>query len=76
MEDRRKSQRESARQVAYVSHIGLSTGCRIVNNSLEGAAIEATDAKCIPTTFKLMTANDRVVRNCPTVWIKRNVLGY
>jgi hypothetical protein len=35
-----------------------------VNISPEGAAIEVTDATSVPSTFKLMTANDRVVRNC------------
>ena len=75
MEERRKSQRETVRQTAYVSHMGFSTRCTIVNISSEGAAIEVSDATCIPRTFKLMTANDRVVRNCRIVWIKLNTLG-
>ena len=75
MEERRKSQRETVRQTAYVSHMGFSTRCMILNISTEGAAIEVADATCIPRTFKLMTANDRVVRNCRLVWIKLNTLG-
>lgn len=75
MEDRRKSHRESVCQVGYVSHMGFSTRCTIVNISSEGATIEVADPTCIPKTFKLMTATDRVVRNCRTVWIKRNLLG-
>jgi len=55
--------------------MGFSTPCTIVNISPEGAAIEVTDVTSIPRTFKLMTANDRVVRNCRIVWIKRNTLG-
>ena len=75
VEERRKSQRENISQTAYVSHMGFSTRCTIVNISQEGAAIEVSDATSIPKTFKLMTANDRVVRNCQIVWIKRNTLG-
>jgi len=75
VEERRKSQRETIRQTAYVSHKGFSTRCTIVNISPEGAAIEVTDATLIPRTFKLMTANDRVVRTCRVVWIKLNTLG-
>ena len=55
--------------------MGFSTRCTIVNISLEGAAIEVIDARSIPRTFKLMTANDRIVRNCRIVWIKLNTLG-
>jgi hypothetical protein len=47
----------------------------IVNISPEGVPIEVTDPTSIPRTFKLMTANDRVVRNCRIVWIKLNTLG-
>jgi hypothetical protein len=75
VEDRRKSQRETVRQNGYVSHMGFSTRCTIVNISPEGAAIEVSDATSIPRTFKLMTAHDRVVRNCRIVWIKLNTLG-
>jgi hypothetical protein len=75
VEDRRKSQRETVRQNGYVSHMGFNTRCTIVNISPEGAAIEVSDATSIPRTFKLMTANDRVVRDCRIVWIKRNTLG-
>jgi hypothetical protein len=70
-----KSQRETVRQNGYVSHMGFSTRCTVVNLSPEGAAIEVSDATSIPRTFKLMTANDRVVRNCRIVWIKLNTLG-
>lgn len=55
--------------------MGFSTRCTIVNISPDGAAIEVADASCIPRTFKLMTANDRVVRSCRIVWIKLNILG-
>ena len=75
MEERRKSERETVRQTAYVSHMGFSSRCTILNISPDGAAIEVADATCIPRAFKLMTANDRVVRNCRIVWIKLNTLG-
>jgi hypothetical protein len=55
--------------------MGFSTRCTVVNISAEGAAIAVTDPTSIPRTFKLMTANDRVVRNCRIVWIKLNTLG-
>jgi hypothetical protein len=56
--------------------MGFSTRCTIVNISPEGAAIEVADATSIPRIFKLMTANDRVVRNCRIVWIKLNTLAW
>lgn len=74
-QERRRSQRESVRQTAYVSHMGSSTRCTITNISAEGAAIEVPDASFIPIRFQLMTETDRVVRNCCVVWIKRNTLG-
>lgn len=75
IQDRRKSQRQNVRQAAYVSHKGFCTRCEIINISPEGAAIEVVDATSIPKQFKLMTADDRVIRDCRTVWIKQNRLG-
>jgi hypothetical protein len=75
LQDRRKSQRQNVRRPGYVSHMGFSTRCEIINISPEGAAIEVADAISIPKQFKLMTADDRVIRDCRTVWIKQNRLG-
>ena len=55
--------------------MGFSTPCTIVNLSADGAAIEVSDQTSIPETFKLMTANDRKVRDCRKVWIRLNMLG-
>ena len=74
-QERRRSQRESVRQTAYISYMGSSTRCTITNMSAEGAAIEVPDASYIPIRFQLMTEMDRVVRNCCVVWMKRKTLG-
>lgn len=38
-----RHRRHGRYQVAYVSHISLSAGCRIVNNSLEGSCRKQLD---------------------------------
>jgi len=75
IEERRKSQRASVQETAYISYMGSSTRCLIANISAEGAAIEVADATYIPNRFQLMTETDRVIRNCRVVWIMRNKLG-
>jgi PilZ domain len=47
----------------------------VVNLSAEGAAIDVPNAVYIPDRFRLMTENDRVVRDCRVVWIQRNRIG-
>jgi hypothetical protein len=47
----------------------------VLNISAEGAAIDVANAAYIPDRFRLMTVNDRVVRNCRVVWIQRNRIG-
>jgi hypothetical protein len=73
--DRRKSKRAEADEVAFVSVAGSSTRCQIVNISSDGAAIDVPDASYIPNRFRLMTARDRVVRNCRIAWIRENRIG-
>jgi hypothetical protein len=74
-QERRRSQRESVRQTAYISYMGSSTRCTVTNISADGAAIEVPDASYVPIRFQLMTEMDRVVRNCVVVWIKQNMVG-
>ena len=75
MEDRRKHPRSEVEEPAYVYGDGSSTRCTILNLSAEGAAIEVPEASNLPRTFRLMTAADRVVRNCTIAWIMGNKVG-
>ena len=74
-DERRKHPRAEVDETAYVSSGGASTRCRVLNISAEGAAIDVANAAYIPDRFRLMTANDRVVRNCRVVWIQRKRIG-
>jgi PilZ domain len=75
MEERRRSQRSSVQETAYISHSGASIRCLVTNISPEGAALEVPDTTYIPSRFQLMTETDRVIRNCKVVWIMRDKLG-
>jgi hypothetical protein len=75
MDDRRKHPRTETDEPAYISADGLSTRCRLVNISEEGAAIEVPDPAYLPSHFRLMTEKDRVTRNCRMIWIKQNRIG-
>ena len=75
MEDRRKSARSPTSDVAYIFADGASTRCHMVDVSEAGAAIDVPNASNIPRNFQLMTANDRVVRNCRLVWEIKNRIG-
>ena len=74
-DERRKHPRAEVDETAYVSSGGASTRCRVLNISAEGAAIDVPNAVYIPDRFRLMTENDRVVRDCRVVWIQRNRIG-
>jgi hypothetical protein len=74
-DERRNHPRAEVDAAAYVSSGGASTRCRVVNLSAEGAAIDVPNAIYIPDRFRLMTENDRVVRDCRVVWIQRNRIG-
>jgi hypothetical protein len=75
MEDRRRGPRADVDVPAYISSHGSSTRCRVVNISAEGAAVEVPDPMFVPARFRLMTENDRVVRDCRVVWTKQNRIG-
>ena len=75
MEERRRGPRADVDEPAYISSHGSSTRCRVVNISVEGAAIEVPDPLFVPARFQLMTENDRVVRDCRIVWTKQNRIG-
>jgi hypothetical protein len=75
MEERRKHPRAQVDEPAYIYGDGSSTMCRMINVSAEGAAIEVPNPTFVPEHFQLMTASDRVTRNCRVIWIKQNMLG-
>ena len=75
MDDRRKHPRIETDEPAYISADGLSTRCRLLNVSMEGAAVEVPDPAYIPSHFQLMTEKDRVIRRCRIIWIKQNRIG-
>jgi hypothetical protein len=72
-----ESAKDSVRyhEAAYVSSDGASTGCRVLNFSAEGAAIDVPNAAYIPQRFRLMTEKDRLIRKCRIVWIQQNRIG-
>lgn len=75
MKERRKHPRAAVDELAYISGDGSSTLCRMVNVSAEGAAIDVPNPSFVSDRFQLMTAKDRVIRNCRVVWIKQNTVG-
>jgi hypothetical protein len=75
MEERRRGPRADVDESAYISSHGSSTRCRVVNISVEGAAIDVPDPVFVPARFQLMTEKDRVVRDCRIVWTKQNRIG-
>ncbi|MBR1232867.1 PilZ domain-containing protein [Bradyrhizobium sp. AUGA SZCCT0177] len=75
MDERRRSLRTDVDEMAYISASGSSTRCRIANMSDDGAALDVPDASFVPNCFQLMTEQDRIVRTCRIVWIKKNRIG-
>ena len=75
MQDRRKSPRNHVDETAFISVSGGSTRCRVINASLEGAAIEVENPAYIPNLFQLMTESNRVLRSCRIAWIMGNRIG-
>jgi len=73
--ERRKSPRNNIDEIAFISVAGGSTRCRIVNASVDGAALEVDNPAYIPNQFQLMTENDRVLRSCRIAWIKGKRIG-
>ncbi len=73
--DRRKHPRTAVDEAGYISSSGLSIRCRVRNISANGAAIEVPNPAYVPNSFQLMTANDRVTRDCRIVWVAQNRIG-
>ena len=75
MEERRKHPRTETDDEGYIWGDGSSTSCRLLNVSVEGAAIEVPNAALIPDRFKLMTTRDRATSNCRIVWKTKTRIG-
>ena len=75
MDDRRKHPRTEIDEPGYISGDGSSTRCRVINISVEGAALEVPNAAYIPSRFQLMTEKDRVIRHCRIIWIQQARIG-
>jgi hypothetical protein len=75
MEERRKYLRTEVDEPAYIYGDGSSIKCRVMNISAEGAAIDVPTPSFIAARFKLMTENNRVIRDCRVVWISQNRVG-
>ena len=74
-DERRRLPRTEVEDAAYISSVGASTRCQVINITAEGAAIDVPDAAFVPDRFQLMTEKDRVIRNCRVVWIQQNRIG-
>src|ERR1039458_3695027 len=71
MDERRKHSRTEVDEPGYISGDGSSTRCRVINISVEGAALEVPNASYVPGRFQLKTEKDRVIRQCRIVWIQQ-----
>jgi hypothetical protein len=74
-DERREHPRTEVNEVAYISTGGASTRCRVLNISVEGAAIDVPNAAFAPDRFQLMIKKDRLVRKCRVVWVQQNRVG-
>ena len=75
MEERRKHPRTEINEPAYVSSGGSVMSCTVRNISMEGAAIEVSNAAFVPQRFRLVLAKDSSVRECSIAWIQKNRIG-
>ena len=75
MEEKRKQPRTDVDEPGYILIGGSPMSCRVLNISIEGAALEVRDPALVPNNFQLTTTKDHVTRNCRTVWIAQNRIG-
>lgn len=75
MEERRKHPRTEINEPAYVSCGGSVMSCTVRNISMEGAAIEVSNAAFVPQRFRLVMAKDSSVRECSVAWIQKDRIG-
>jgi PilZ domain-containing protein len=74
MDERRKHCRTEVDEPGY-SGDGSSTRRRVINISVEGAALEVPNSPYVPGRFQLMTEKDRLIRQCRIVWIQQSKIG-
>jgi hypothetical protein len=75
MEEKRKHPRTEIDEPAYVSSGGSVMSCTVRNISAEGAAIDVENPAFVPSSFRLVMANNSSVRECRVAWIQRNRIG-
>ena len=75
MEEKRKHPRTEINEPAYVSSGGSVMSCMVQNISLEGAAIDVENPAFVPSTFRLVMADDSTVYECRIAWIQKNRIG-
>jgi len=73
--ERRTLERIDVDEVAYISGDGSSLRCRVVNISVQGAAIELPSKRHVNSSFKLMLEKDRIIRSCRLVWSSGDRIG-
>ena len=76
MEEKRKYPRTELNEPGYVSSGGSVMHCVVLNISPEGAAIEVENPAFVPSSFRLVMANDpSIVHACRVAWINKNRIG-
>jgi hypothetical protein len=75
MEEKRKYPRTEINEPAYVSSGGSVMSCMVRNISAEGAAIDVENPAFVPSTFRLVMADDSTVYECRIAWIQKNRIG-
>lgn len=75
MEEKRKHPRTEINEPAYVSSGGSVMRRTVRNVSAEGAAIDVENPAFVPSSFRLVMANDSSVRECRVAWIQQNRIG-
>ena len=75
MEEKRKHPRTEINQRAYVSSGGSVMCCTVRNISVDGAAIDVENPAFVPSSFRLVMADDSSVRQCTIAWIQKNRIG-
>ena len=75
MEEKRKHPRTEINEAGYVSAGGLVMSCTVRNISPEGAAIDVENPAFVPSTFRLVMADDSTVYECRIAWIQKNRIG-
>ena len=75
MEEKRKHPRTEINEPAFVSSGGSVMRCMVRNISAEGAAIDVDNPAFVPSSFRLVMANDSSVRECRIAWIQQKRIG-